>query len=40
METMRLLGATEFEPRENINSSDLGGSAQAPVTSYITGYYR
>jgi len=40
METMRLLGATEFEPRENINSGDLGGPALAPVTSYITGYYR
>jgi len=40
METMRLLGATEFEPRENINSSDLGGPALGPVTSYITGYYR
>ena len=40
METMRLLGATEFELRENINSSDLGGPALAPVTSYITGYYR
>ena len=25
METMRLVGATEFELRENINSSDLGG---------------
>jgi hypothetical protein len=40
METMRLAGATEFELRENINSSDLGGPALAPVTSYITGYYR
>jgi len=40
METMRLLGATEFELRENINSGDLGGPALAPVTSYITGYYR
>jgi hypothetical protein len=40
LETMHLLGATEFEPRENINSGDLGGPALAPVTSYITGYYR
>jgi AmmeMemoRadiSam system protein B len=40
METMRLLGATEFELRENINSSDLGGPALPPVTSYVTGYYR
>ena len=39
METMRLLGTTEFELRENINSGDLGGPALA-VTSYITGYYR
>ena len=40
METMRLLSATEFELRENSNSSELGDSALAPVTSYITGYYR
>jgi AmmeMemoRadiSam system protein B len=40
METMRLVGTTEFGLRENINSSDLGGSPLAPVTSYITGYYR
>jgi len=40
METMRLLGVTEFALRENTNSSELGDSALAPVTSYITGYYR
>jgi AmmeMemoRadiSam system protein B len=40
METMRLLGATEFELRENINSSDLGAPALPPVTSYVAGYYR
>jgi AmmeMemoRadiSam system protein B len=40
METMRLLGASEFEVRENINSSDLGGPALPPVTSYVVGYYR
>ena len=40
METMRLQDSTEFELRENTNSSELGGPAQAPVTSYIYGYYR
>ena len=40
MEVMRLLGATQFELRENSNSSELSGSALAPVTSYIDGYYR
>ena len=40
METMRLTGAGEFQLRENSNSSDLGGSALAPVTSYTYGYYR
>jgi AmmeMemoRadiSam system protein B len=40
MDTMRLLGATEFELRENMNSSDLGGPAFPPVTSYVTGHYR
>ncbi len=40
MEAMRLSGAGDFQLRENINSSELGGSALAPVTSYIYGYYR
>jgi hypothetical protein len=40
VETMRLVGANEFELRENSNSSDLGGSGLASVTSYISGYYR
>ncbi len=40
MASMRLRGNTEFELRENSNSSELGGSTQAPVTSYIYGYYR
>ena len=40
MEAMRLTGAGEFQLRENTNSSELGGSALAPVTSYIFGYYR
>ena len=39
MESMRLRGSTELELRENSNSSELGGSTQAPVTSYIFGYY-
>jgi len=40
MEAMRLSGAGEFQLRVNSNSSELGGSALAPVTSYIYGYYR
>ncbi len=37
---IRLSGAGDFQLRENTNSSELGGSALAPVTSYIYGYYR
>jgi hypothetical protein len=40
MEAMRLTGGGECELRESSNSSDLGGSALAPVTSYTYGYYR
>jgi AmmeMemoRadiSam system protein B len=40
MEAMRLVGNTDFVLRENSNSSDMGGSLSAPVTSYIYGYYR
>jgi hypothetical protein len=40
METMRLTGARESELRENGDSSDLGGSTVAPVTSCTYGYYR
>jgi AmmeMemoRadiSam system protein B len=40
MEAMRLKGVGEFQLMENTNSSELGGSARAPVTSYIYGYYR
>ena len=40
VEAMRLSGAGDFQLRENTNSSELGGSALAPVTSYIYGYYR
>jgi hypothetical protein len=32
--------AGDFQIRENTNSSEMGGSALAPVTSYIYGYYR
>ncbi len=32
--------AGDFQLRENTNSSELGGSALASVTSYIYGYYR
>jgi AmmeMemoRadiSam system protein B len=39
MESMRLLGATRFELRENSNSSELGGPVRGPVTSYVNGYY-
>lgn len=39
MEAMRLVGATDFELRQNGDSSELGGSA-LEVTSYIYGYYR
>ncbi len=36
---MRLTGSGEFELRENSDSSDLGGSTVAPVTSYTYGYH-
>lgn len=40
METMRLLGATDFELRANTNSAELMGKAPTGVTSYIYGFYR
>ncbi len=40
LEAMRLTGAGEFRLGENTNSSELGGSALEPVTSYIYGFYR
>ena len=40
VETMRLIGATSFDLRDNTNSADLGGPPNEPVTSYVTGFFQ
>ena len=39
VETMRLLGATRFDLRENAVSSEIAGHALDRATSYIHGFF-